>query len=133
MIRINALPIFWMLIPLIAGCRTEAPTKNEAKPMDQPTVVKKIPVVGFDPDGEPEIRLMSDGTMIVAFNFMPPSFDEDGDRFADFDKQLEKALNVPVHWEDRELFRVQRPANDSAEKAKAFLEGYNGQKKGNTR
>ena len=93
--------------------------------MSPPTVLRKIPVVGFDPEGEPEIRVMSDGTLSIAFNFMPPSFAEDDEKgFADFDKQLEKSLGVSVQWEDREFFLIRNPANDTAEKARVFLEGY---------
>lgn len=74
---------------------------------------------------------MSDGTLVIVFNFMPPSFAEDDeDGFADFDKQLEKALGVPVRWEDREFFLIRNPANDTADKARSFLEGYRkGQRK----
>jgi hypothetical protein len=31
-----------------------------------------IPLTGFDPDGEPNIRVMPDGTMYVVFEYMPP-------------------------------------------------------------
>jgi hypothetical protein len=113
---------------IVAGCGAEQPARPTAKetvPATQVTVLKKISVSGFDPDGEPEIREMSDGTLIVMFNFMPPSFAEDKEEeFADFDKQLEKALGVPVQREDRERFLIRNPAKDSAEKARVFLEGY---------
>jgi hypothetical protein len=73
---------------------------------------------------------MSDGSLSVVFNFMPPSFAEDNeDEFADFDKQLEKAIGVPVLHEDREVFLVRKPANDTAERIRAFLEGYRNQRK----
>jgi hypothetical protein len=93
--------------------------------MSQPTILREIPVAGFDPDGEPEIRVMSDGTLLIVFNFMPPSFAEnDEEEFSDFDKQLEKAIGVPVQWEDREFFSIRSPNNDTAERARGFLERY---------
>jgi hypothetical protein len=85
----------------------------------------KIPLTGFDPLGEPELRFMTDGTLWVVFNFMPPSFAEgDEVRFADFDKQLEKAIGVPVLWDDREFFVIRNPQIETPEKIKAFLETY---------
>jgi hypothetical protein len=93
--------------------------------MPQPTILRRIPVAGFDPDGEPEIRVMSDGTLLIVLNFMPPSFAEnDEEQFADFDKQLEKAIDVPVEWEDREFFLIRKPVANTAERARAFLESY---------
>ena len=115
----------WFMFALFAaGCRDNPPKKNEGKAMAQPAIVKAIPVKGFDPDGEPEIRVMSDGTMFVVFNFIPPSWDEDEAMCADFDKQLAKAIGLPVQWEDRELFLIQKPVNDTAERVRAFLEAY---------
>lgn len=93
--------------------------------MSSSTVVKTITVTGFDPDGEPKIRVMSDGSLSLMFEFMPPSWGEaDQKSFEDFDKQLERALGVTVFWEDREFFRIAKPANDTVEKARVFLEGY---------
>lgn len=93
--------------------------------MSQATVVKTTAISGFDPDGEPEIREMSDGTLMVLFNFMPPSYAEDDEsKYADFEKQIEEAIGVPVFREDRERFLIRDPQSDTAEKLKAFLEGY---------
>jgi len=91
--------------------------------MDAP--INVIPLAGFDPDGEPEIRMMADGSLYVVFNFMPPSWAEDDpDPFDDFDKQLSKAVGLPVEWEDREFFRIERPANDTVERVRRFLAEY---------
>lgn len=93
--------------------------------MNQAIVVKTIAIRGFDPGGEPEIREMSDGTMQVIFNFMPPSYAEDEEvDYADFDEQLERAIGVPVRRDDRELFLIQQPRKDTAAKLKSFLEAY---------
>ena len=97
--------------------------------MNEPTIVKTTSVTGFDADAEPQIHHMSDGSLQLMLEFMPPSFiaDEDAEgvkSFDDFDKQLERAIGVPVLWEDRELFIIRKPQNDTAEKIKQFLEGY---------
>ena len=61
-------------------------------------VVKTIALTGFDPQGDPEIRVLADGTLYVVFNFMPPSDFEDRDMgpYHDFDAQLSAAAGVPV-------------------------------------
>jgi hypothetical protein len=88
-------------------------------------VAKTMPVSGFDPEGEPEIRQMSDGSLHVVFNFMPPSFAEDDEsKFADFDKQLEKAIGATVRWDDREVFVIRKPLTDTVARIKQFLEAY---------
>ena len=117
-----------LLLLGLSGCSQQPPAKstgNEAATMNQATVVKTIAVSGFDPDGEPEIREMSDGTLAVLFNFMPPSYAEDEEaKYADFEKQIEQAVGVPVYREDRERFLLRNPQSDTAEKLKAFLESY---------
>lgn len=91
--------------------------------MDTP--VNVIPLSGFDPDGEPEIRIMADGSLYVVFEFMPPSWAEDDpDSFDDFDQQLGNEVGLPVEWEDREFFRIERPAKDSVERIRRFLAAY---------
>lgn len=91
--------------------------------MDTP--VNVIPLTGFDPEGEPEIRVMADGSIYVVFNFMPPSWAEDEpERFDDFDQQLAQAIGLPVEWTDREFFRIARPAKDTAEHIRRFLATY---------
>jgi hypothetical protein len=91
--------------------------------MDEP--VEVIPLTGFDPDGEPEIRVLADGSLYVVFNFMPPSWAEDApERFDDFDAQLARGAGVPVEWEDREFFRIARPAPDTVGRVRSFLGSY---------
>jgi hypothetical protein len=89
--------------------------------------VRTIKLTGFDPKGEPIIRVMRDGSLLIVFNFMPPSFvpeDQDLGPFADFDKQLERAAGVPVVWDDREVFVIQQPRPDTIERVRKFIEGY---------
>src|SRR5262245_12738172 len=90
-------------------------------------VRQEIPLSGFDPEGEPVIRVMGDGSLYLVFNLMPPSFvpDEDGlGPFADFDKQLERAAGVPVEWEDREIFLIRQPGPLTIERIRQFVETY---------
>jgi hypothetical protein len=89
--------------------------------------VKTILLSGFDPEGEPEIQIMSDGSLHLVFNFMPPSdFQEtdDSKRFDNFDQQLEAALGIPVLWDDREIFIISAPKTDTVEKLEQFIQGY---------
>jgi len=90
-------------------------------------VPQTIPIVGFDPNGEPEINVQSDGSLHLMFDFMPPSFVEDPSDlgvFNDLDKQLIEATGVNVSWEDREFFLIAKPKHDTANKIKVFLENY---------
>jgi hypothetical protein len=87
--------------------------------------VEVIPLAGFDPEGEPEVRVMADGRLYLVFNFMPPSWAEDDpDRFDDFDRQLALAAGVGVEREDREFFRIDRPAADTVARLRRFLASY---------
>ena len=91
--------------------------------MQQPT--KIIPLTGFDSDGEPEIRVMPDGSLYLAFNFMPPTWAEgEPEPFDTFDEKLQQAIGVPVLWEDRELFLIQNPAHDTVERITTFLKTF---------
>lgn len=89
--------------------------------------VSTIDLVGFDAEGNPEIRIMSDGTLYLVFNFMPPSDlyeDPKAEIFEDFDKQIEAAIGVPVLWDDREFFLIENPKSDTIDKVKSFVESY---------
>ncbi len=91
--------------------------------MEEP--VNVIPLAGFDPEGEPEIRVMANGSLYIVFNFMPPSWAEDEpDSFEDFDQQLSQGIGQPVEWEDREFFRIAQPAKDTVERIRRFLGSY---------
>ena len=91
--------------------------------MQTPTQI--IPLTGFDSDGEPEIRLMPDGSLYLVFNFMPPTWAEaEPEPFDTFDKQLQAAIGVPVAWEDREFFLIRKPAPDTVERITKFLQTF---------
>jgi hypothetical protein len=90
----------------------------------EPMDVISMPGV-FDPEGEPEIRKMRDGSLYLVFNFMPPSWaDDNPDAFDDFDEQLAAATGQAVSWEDREFFRIDRPGDDTVDRIRQFLVGY---------
>jgi hypothetical protein len=91
--------------------------------MQEPT--KIIPLIGFDSDGEPELRVMPDGSLYLAFNFMPPSWaGDEPEPFDNFDQRLQQAIGVPVIWEDRELFLIQNPTPDTVERITTFLQMF---------
>ena len=73
---------------------------------------KTIPISGFDPLGEPTIRVKSNGTLQVTFELMTPSCAqaEEMDLFDLFHKRLEYAIGAAVLWDDREVFIVQSNA-----------------------
>jgi hypothetical protein len=90
-------------------------------------VARTIKLSGFDSRGDPEIRVLTDGTLYVVFNFMPPSDFEDRDDlgpYRDFDAQMSAAVGVPVTWEDREFFHVDSPQADTIDRLMAFISTY---------
>jgi len=88
-----------------------------------------IPLTGFEPDNEPEIRLMTDGSVYLVFNFFPPlSFDMSGPDIDQFANELSAFLSTQTIHEDREFFLVQYPKADTVEKLKLFVESYRGRK-----
>jgi hypothetical protein len=63
------------------------------------------------------------------FNFMPPSWvpeDEWADlgRCRNFDRELERAVGVPVAWDDREFFLIDRPRADTVDAVRRFLADF---------
>ena len=109
---------------------------NEQVASDEgaPTIIQ---LTGFDSKGEPEIRLEDDGSMYVVFNFMPPSWVDDSERvdfgsFANFDKEMERAIGVPVLWDDREFFYIESPKPDTVQKIRDFVQDYRTNRTGKT-
>jgi hypothetical protein len=88
---------------------------------------KTLKITGFDPAGEPEIRMQEDGSLHVVFNFMPPSYMENPTEmgvFYNFNQQMQDAIGVQVDWEDRELYVIREPQKDTAEKIVVFLQNF---------
>src|SRR5579872_5576627 len=85
---------------------------------------------GFDPGAEPVVRELRDESWLLIFGFIPPlvterdpakarSFDRNT-----FDAEVEKALGVPVAWDDREIFVIRQPATETLDKIRQFVRGY---------
>ena len=90
-------------------------------------VIRTVTLRGFDPEVEPVIRVIADGSLELRFEFMPPSDALDGDElggFADLDEQLDAAVGVPGMWEDREVFLIPALGPGTLETLRAFVEGY---------
>ena len=87
-----------------------------------------IDIIGFDVDGEPEIRKEDDGSLTVMFNFMPPingnEEQVENEVFDEFDKFLADLLEVEVIWDDRERFVIPNPKSDTIDKLKTTLEHF---------
>lgn len=90
--------------------------------------MKEIIISGFDQDGEPEVRMEEDGSLVIIFEFMPPlNGTEEGvddEDFEHFDEVMQAALGVEVVWDDREVFVIPHPKKDTILKIKDFLEHY---------
>src|SRR5262249_3878615 len=79
---------------------------QRGEPVDE--VVRTITLTGFDPEGEPQVRVMGDGSLLVVFNFMPPSWAEDETDlgpFKDFDRQMERAIGFASVEKARASYR----------------------------
>jgi len=95
-------------------------------------VVETTRLAGFEeaPTNDPEVRRMSDGSLFVVFNCMPPCFTPDlGEppalgKYEHFDAEMQEALGVDVFWEDREFFRTRNPKADTMSKLQSFVAGY---------
>jgi hypothetical protein len=90
--------------------------------------VETIELSGFDTAGEPSIRRTAEGRLWLCIEFMPPSWAPDEERvavelgrWADFARQMERAICVRVVWEDREWFRIDRPERDTVYLIQRFL------------
>lgn len=90
-------------------------------------MISEITVSGFDPDGEPVIRSMSDGSLEIHFEAMPPFFADDAGieaQFDDFRAKIETAAGCAVLQDDRELFIIKSPNAETAQTIKQWLETY---------
>ena len=93
--------------------------------MDDP-IIREVALPGFDPAGDPYFYWASDGSFWLVFEFMPPSWLPEFERdelgpCRDLDKQLEKALNVPVMWYDRDLYFIETLRQDTIDLISKFL------------
>ncbi len=117
----------WLVSTVLALCGCGSSEAVQKGSLAEPTIVEEISIIGFDPDGEPVIKKWSDGTIWIQFEAMPPFYAEGKGidaEFEHFDAKLQRALGVPVSWEDREVFIVKKPTEDTVKKAKQWLESY---------
>ncbi|TWU52044.1 hypothetical protein Poly59_36410 [Rubripirellula reticaptiva] len=113
----------WFLT--LCGCGDNNSTRLDFDP--NASIVREIAVVGFDVDAEPVIREMSDGSIWIHFEAMPPFFaDDDPSSFdvQDFHDQLQSAAAAPVTHDDREVFAIAKPTPETANALKLWLETY---------
>jgi len=113
----------WLLS--LCGCGGADPSSGEVDP--NPSIVREIAVAGFDTDGEPVIREMTDGSLWIHFDAMPPYFaDDDPDSFdlEAFRFQMQAAAGAPVAHDDREVFIIANPTRETADSLKLWLESY---------
>jgi len=87
-------------------------------------------LAGFEPDAEPIVREMCDGSLLLVFSCMPPLITETDPKkakrfnFHSFSADLAAALDVAVIQDDREVFAIQRPKADTLERLRRFLATY---------
>lgn len=112
---------------------TAARTIAEITPTAQatgPTVVETVTIQGFEnaATNDPEIRRLSDGSVLVVFNCMPPCFEPNVEEiytslgpYEGFGRQMQAAVGVEVSWEDREFFLLRAPKPDTIAKLREFI------------
>ena len=114
--------LVWLLS--ICGCG-DGNTPSKLDP--NATVVREVTVMGFDPDAEPVIREMSDGSLAIQFEAMPPFFADDNPDVFDIDNfrsRLEVAAGTDAVWDDREVFVVPDPNDESFSSIADFLGNF---------
>jgi hypothetical protein len=93
-------------------------------------LLQTLTVAGFDSSGEPEIRVLSDGSVEIHFSFMPPlngaTVTSSDSVFAHFETVLSAALQCEVLRDDRELFVIPSAPAGTAELAQLFLASFRG-------
>ena len=115
--------ISWLLS--LCGCGGADSTSGDLDP--NATIVREIAVSGFDTDGEPVIREMSDGSLWIHFEAMPPFFADDNPDSFDaetFRSQMQSAVGTPVVQDDREVFVIASPTRETVDSLKLWLESY---------
>lgn len=113
----------WLLT--LFGCGGTEPGSKQLDP--EATVVRETIVHGFDTDADPIISQMSDGSVRIQFEAMPPYFVEDtGIEFdmEDFRSGLQSVAGAPVVHDDREVFIVPNPTADTVDAVRTWLEAY---------
>lgn len=110
-------------LAVLVGCDSGRPDAVEPA-----TETESVELVGFDPGQEPVLRTMSDGTMEVRFNRLPPNA-ASGDgapigAYGEVDRDLAEAIGTEVEWPERRMLLIPNPADDTADRVKTFFETY---------
>jgi hypothetical protein len=118
---------------LIAGCGHSTPSATGPSLAHTRgpglEAVKVVTLTGFDAAGEPEIRVMPDGSLYVVFSYMPPPDLAEKEHYflSFFAKQMSHAIDLPVETEEREFFHIKNPRPDTIERLTHFVEQYRGE------
>ncbi|WP_417382169.1 hypothetical protein [Gimesia sp.] len=125
--RTQLLKVFFMLSWLLSLCGCGPAESDPARLDPNASVVKETLVWGFDTDAEPVIREMSDGSVWIHFESIPPFFADDLDTPFDTDRflaDLSDVAGAAVVQDDREVFVVVQPTDQTTDSVKMFLESY---------
>ena len=86
-------------------------------------IINTTSITGFDDNGEPLIYEMDDNSIRVVFSSLPPkskpAFDLD-----EFSKQLVSAIQCGITHDDREIFHIPKPDQNTVNAVKRFIEDY---------
>jgi hypothetical protein len=86
---------------------------------------QSIPLSGFDPGNEPQIRIFPEGHFMVVFEFMPPmAWEMDGNHEEAFAGEMAEAIGLEVTEEDRGFFLVAHPTPETVERVRDFVSNY---------
>jgi hypothetical protein len=88
-------------------------------------VYASVQLSGFDADGEPSIRVYSEGHLVVVFEFMPPSaWEMDATDAGMLGNEMAEAIGLDMSEELRGFFLVANPAKDTIERITTFVSTY---------
>jgi hypothetical protein len=91
----------------------------------EPEEFVEVRLSGFDVDGEPSVRLFEDGSLVVVFEFMPPSsWEMDLEDAQSFLGEFCEAVGVDGYWDDTEFLVVENPGPDTVDRIRVFIENY---------
>lgn len=89
-------------------------------------IIYSTSVPGFDAEGDPYIYKLRDGTVRIVFSSMPPqnpvnreSFDMDS-----FSNDFISSMDVEIIHDDREVFHIPSPIENTIEDIISFLKTY---------
>jgi len=86
-------------------------------------IVREIEITGFDLNASPLIRCLQDGTMRLVFCTLPPIKTGSEHTFTldDFGVRLQDALTTKILWDDRDLFYIPKPDDNTINEILRFF------------